>query len=95
MKCVKEIEPPFLSSVLKGIESKIDICSILNEKKDKRKHWKQKADMEQPNVTATSKKTKRARDETSQNEEWIEKIERSKTMTEMDCLEKLNKIKDP
>ena len=37
MKCVKEIEPPFLSSVLKGIESKIDICSILNEK-EKRKH---------------------------------------------------------
>ena len=33
MKCVKEIEPPFLSSVLNGI----DICSILNEK-EKRKH---------------------------------------------------------
>ena len=41
MKCMKEIEPPFLSAVLKDIESKIDICSILNEKEnegiDKRK----------------------------------------------------------
>ena len=37
MKCMKEIEPSFLSSVLKGVESKIDICSILNEKR-KRKH---------------------------------------------------------
>ena len=35
MKCVKKIEPPFLSSVLKGIESKIDIFSILNEKEKK------------------------------------------------------------
>ena len=34
MKCMKEIEPPFLSSVLKDIESKIDICSILNEKEN-------------------------------------------------------------
>ena len=37
MKYMKEIEPPFLSSVLKDIESKIDICSILNEKKEERK----------------------------------------------------------
>ena len=28
IKCMKEIEPPFLSAVLKDIESKIDICSI-------------------------------------------------------------------
>ena len=36
MKCMKEIEPMFLSSVLKDIESKIYICSILNEKKEGR-----------------------------------------------------------
>ena len=35
MKCVKEIEPPFLSSILKGIEIKIDIGSILNKNKKK------------------------------------------------------------
>ena len=35
MKFMKEIEPPFLSTVLKDIESKIDICSLLNEKKKK------------------------------------------------------------
>ena len=32
---MKEIEPPFLAMVLKDIESKIDICSLLNEKKKK------------------------------------------------------------
>ena len=63
MECAKEIEPAFLSSVLKGIESKIDICSIRNEKQNDSIE-KQKADIEQPNVTATSKKSKRARDET-------------------------------
>ena len=31
----EEIEPPFLSSGLKVIESKIGICSILNKKKTK------------------------------------------------------------
>ena len=57
MKCMKEIEPPFLSAVLKDIESKIDICSILNEK-GKEGIEKQKADIEQPIVTATTKKSK-------------------------------------
>ena len=33
---MKDIEPPFLSSVLKDIESKIDICSILNKKKNQK-----------------------------------------------------------
>ena len=32
MKCIKEIEPPFLLSILKSVESKIGICSILYEK---------------------------------------------------------------
>ena len=41
-----EIEPPFLSSVLKGNESKIDICSILIGK-EKQSIEKQKADIEQ------------------------------------------------
>ena len=68
VKCVKEIEPPFLSSVIKGIESKIDSCSILIEK-EKESIEKQKADIEQPIVTSTSKKSKRTRDETSHNEE--------------------------
>ena len=77
MKCVKEIEPPFLSSVLKGFESKIDICSILNEK-EKESIEKQKADIEQHIVTATSKKSKRVRDETSHNEECIQKLKRRK-----------------
>ena len=77
MKCVKEIEPPFLSSVLKGIESKIDISSILNVK-EKESIEKQKADIDQPIVTATSKKSKRAKDETSHNEECITKLKRRK-----------------
>ena len=77
MKGAKEIEPPFLSSVLKGIESKIDICSIINEKA-KESIEKQKADIEQPNATATSKKSKRASDETSHNEEYIQKLKRRK-----------------
>ena len=62
MKCMKEIEPPFLSSVLKDIESKIDIWSILNEKGNECVD-KQKTTIEpkQHNVTAKSKKSKRAR----------------------------------
>ena len=55
------------------MESKIDICSILTEK-EKESIEKQKADIEQPIVTATSKKSKRARDETSHNEECIQKL---------------------
>ena len=75
MKCMKEIEPPFLLAVLKDIESKIDICSILKEKESIEK---QEADIEQPIVTATTKKSKRARDETSYNEEFIQKLKRRK-----------------
>ena len=37
-----------------------------------------KADIEQPNITATSKKSKRARDETSHNEKCIQKLKRRK-----------------
>ena len=77
MKCVKEIEPPFLSSVLKGIESKIDICSILNEK-EKESIEKHKSDIELPIVTATSKKSKRARNQTSHNDECVQKLKRRK-----------------
>ena len=79
IKCVKEIEPPFLSSVLKSIESKIDICSILNEKGTESIE-KQKADIEQPIVKATSKKNKRTRDETSHNEECIQKLKKTKKL---------------
>ena len=75
MKCMKEIEPPFLSAFLKDIESKIDICSILNEK-EKESIEKQNADIEQPTVTATTNKSKRARDETSHNKEFIQKLKR-------------------
>ena len=48
---------PFLSVVLKDIESKTEICSILNEK-EKGSIEKQKADIEQPIVTVTTKKSK-------------------------------------
>ena len=87
-----EIGPQFLSSVLKGIESKIDICSILNEK-EKESIEKQKADIEQSIVTATSKKSKRARDETSHNEECIQKL-KSRNNHRNGLPGKQNKIKD-
>ena len=56
---------------------KIDICSILNEK-EKESIETQKIGPEQPIVTATSKKSKRARDETSHIEECIQKLKRRK-----------------
>ena len=61
MKCMKDIEPPFLSSVLKDIESKIDICSILNKEKESENECieKQKTEPEQHNVRAKTKKIKR------------------------------------
>ena len=74
---MKEIEPPFLSSVLKSVESNFDICSIINEKENESIEA-QKIGPEQPIVTATSKKGKRARDETSHNEECIQKLKRRK-----------------
>ena len=57
MKCMKEIEPPCLSSVLKDIESKI--CSIINEKENECIE-KQKSIIEpkQHNITVKSKKSK-------------------------------------
>ena len=76
-KYMKEIEPPFRSSILKSVESKIDICSILNEKENESNET-QKIGLEQPIVTATSKKSKRARDEMSRNEECIKKLKRRK-----------------
>ena len=85
MKCMKEIEPPFLSSVLKSVESKIDICSILNEKENESIET-QKIGPEQPIGTATSKKSKRARDETSHIEECIQKLKRRKQPQKMNFL---------
>ena len=73
MKCMKEIEPSFLSSVLKGVEPKIDICSILNEKEDESIET-QKIGPALPIVTATSKKIKQVRDETSHIEKCIQKF---------------------
>ena len=75
MKCMKDIEQPFLSSVLKGVESKIDICSILNENENESIET-QKTEPEQPIDTATAKKSKRSRDETSHNGECIQKLKR-------------------
>ena len=56
---------------------KIDICSISNEKENESIET-QKIGPEQPIVTATSKKSKRARDETSHIEECIHKFKRRK-----------------
>ena len=47
-------------------------------KKKKKALKKQKADIEQPIVTATTKKSKRATDETSHNDEFIQKLKRRK-----------------
>ena len=62
---------------LKSVESKIDICSIINEKENESIET-QKIGPEQPIVTATSKNSKRARDETSHIEECIQKLKRRK-----------------
>ena len=49
----------------------------INEK-EKESIEKQKVDIKQPIVTATTKKSKRARDETSHNDEFIQKLKRRK-----------------
>ena len=72
---MKEIEPPFLSTVLKRIVSNTDICSILNEK-DNEGIVKQKIIIEpkQHNVAVKSKKSKRTTDEWSHADEYSNKI---------------------
>ena len=64
MKYMKEIESPFLSTVLKKIVLEFDICSILNEKENEGIE-KQKTIIEpkQRNIAAKYKKGKRTRDE--------------------------------
>ena len=49
MDCMKSIEKPFLTTLLKSIISSIDICTILNEKENEGTE-KQKADSLANNV---------------------------------------------
>ena len=73
MKCMKEIEIPIPSSVLKNISSTVDVSTIQNEKGNDGVEKKQKADIETIQRITKTNKSKRKRDETAQNEEYAKK----------------------
>ena len=72
----------------KNISSTVDVSTIQNEKGNDGVE-KQKADIETIQRTTKTNKSKRKRDETSQNVEYAKKFRGRKGPKKMVCLEKI------